>query len=170
MNNKPDNTNFHFDYVITKADFNHYFLFSAKQYILLMLGCALIFFLGSIVSWLYFKDAGMHYIIFAAGLYFLFSLLYKYAKTKRKADKSSVMTDISADFSDDSFEFTIMGRNIHVSMYHLNSISDTKHLYVFYVYYKKYEIALLLPKRIITEQQSFEQLIDTYSKQINKNK
>ena len=135
-----------------------------------MLGCALIFFLGSIIAWLYFNDAGMHYIIFAVGLYFLFSLLYKYAKTKRKADKSSVMTDISADFAEDFLEFTTMGRNVHVSMNHLNAISDTKHLYIFYVYYKKSEIALLLPKRIITNQQSFEQTIEAYSRQINKNK
>ena len=168
MSNTPNNANFHFNYVITKADFNHYFLFSAKKYILLMLGCALIFFLGSIISWFYFNDAGMHYIIFAVGLYFLFSLLYKYIKTKRKADKSSVMTDISADFSDDSFEFTKMGRNVHTSMNHINAISNTKHLYIFYVYYKKSEIALLLPKRVITEQQAFEQLIKAYSRQINK--
>ncbi|MBE5816632.1 MAG: hypothetical protein E7315_02770 [Clostridiales bacterium] len=164
------NNTFHFDYTITKEDFNHYFLFAAKKYILLMLGCALVFFLGSIASWMYLKDSAMHYVLFAVGLYFMCSLLYKYIKTKRKADKSSIMKEISADFTPDSFVFNTMGSSVHVTMNHLNSISSTKHLYVFYVYYKKSEMAFLLPKRIQDNTDGFEQLIESYIRRITKNK
>ena len=135
-----------------------------------MLGCALIFFLGSIISWIYSKDSNMHYVIFAVGLYFIFSLLFKYTKTKRKADKTSVLQSISADFMSDAFDFDTMGQNIHITLNHINSISQTKHLYVFYVHYKKSEMAFLLPKRVINNPSDFEQLIENYIKHTTKNK